>query len=125
MGSIVSLSNRIERLEQAAAIGESAGVPPEIFRKVLATIQRDETAIDLLRQAALVEDSQRWWLPPDASQEFRDIIDGICVEGIERSQAVVRLRAEMHARMRRTVARELGEDVAVQCFDEPPAQDAI
>jgi len=115
----MSLANRIERLEQAAAVGEQAGLPPETFRKVIATMQRDETAIDLLRQAALVECSDRWWLSPNASQEFRGIIDRLDVERLaaaDKHEAANRLRTEANTRLRALIAVKFGEQVAAQCF---------
>jgi hypothetical protein len=115
----MSIANRIERLEQAAAIGEPAGVSPETFRKVLATIQRDETAIDLLRQAALVECSERWRLSPNASQEFRAIIDRLDAQRLaasDKHEAAKRLRDEANSRLKALIAAEFGQQVATQFF---------
>jgi hypothetical protein len=113
----MSIAIRIERLERAAAAGHSAGVSPETFRKVLAAMQRDETAIDLLRQAALVECSERWWMTPNASQEFRAIIDRLDAERLaatDKREAAKRLRDEADTRLRAAIAAAFGEDVPMQ-----------
>jgi hypothetical protein len=113
----MSIATRIERLERAAAAGESAGVSPETFRKVLAAMQRDETAIDLLREAALVECSDRWWMSPNASQEFRAIIDRLDAQRLaatDKREAAKRLRDEANSRLRAAIAAEFGEQVAMR-----------
>jgi hypothetical protein len=115
----MSIATRIERLEKAAATGHSAGVSPETFREVLAAMQRDETAIDLLRQAAVVECSERWWMSPNASQEFRAIIDRLDVQRLavaDKREAAKRLRVEADSRLRALIEGEFGEHVAAQFF---------
>jgi hypothetical protein len=89
------LHKRIENLEAALNDPQSRGeLSIDTRREVLRIVREDEAAVDMLRQAALLEDT------------MKDIA------------GADELRSKANARMRVAIAQQLGEAVAQRIFEE-------